>query len=152
MDNRKELVESYNIRRLRANYLLAIAGYRAKGRPIIYLDETYIHASHTPPMGWYGANDAGVKTPISKGRRLIVVHAGGEMDFVANALLIFISGARSGDYHQEMTHLNFMQWVETQLLPNLPANSVVVCDNASYYNVQSAGSITMSTKKADMLS
>lgn len=91
-DNRKALVESHNIRLQRANYLSKIKGYRAQGRPLVFTDETYLHSSHTIPKQW--ADDSG-KTytkPLSKGRRLIIVHAGGELGFVPNALLIFKSG------------------------------------------------------------
>ena len=46
----------------------------------------------------------------------------------------------------------FTQWVERQLLPNLPRQSVVVMDNASYHSIQEAGAKppTMATRKADM--
>ena len=85
---------------------------------------------------WYSDQDEGVKVPISKGRRLIVVHAGFEKGFINNGLLIFKSGELSGDYHDDMNHENFMQWVSKQLKTNLPPNVVVVCDNASYHNVR----------------
>jgi transposase len=30
---------------------------------------------------------------------------------------------------------NFSKWFETQLLPNIPANSLIIMDNAAYHNV-----------------
>jgi hypothetical protein len=30
---------------------------------------------------------------------------------------------------------NFSKWFETQLLPNIPDNSLIIMDNASYHNV-----------------
>ncbi|CAH1987353.1 unnamed protein product [Acanthoscelides obtectus] len=39
---------------------------------------------------------------------------------IVNGLLIFKSGTKTGDYHNEMNSKNFMTWVERQLLPNLP--------------------------------
>ena len=39
----------------------------------------------------------------------------------------------SADYHQEMNAVNFEKWFEDKLLPALPANSLVVMDNASYH-------------------
>ena len=39
----------------------------------------------------------------------------------------------STDYHQEMNAVNFEKWFEEKLLPALPANSLIVMDNASYH-------------------
>lgn len=50
-----------------------------------------------------------------------------------------------------MNSRNFMKWVETQLIPNLPAKSVLVVDNAPYHNVRTQASVTSATKKADMI-
>lgn len=66
--------------------------YRAEGRNIVYTDETYIHSSHTQKHRWSDQSGKELKKPISKGKRLIIVHAGGEMGFIEHALLIFKSG------------------------------------------------------------
>jgi hypothetical protein len=58
------------------NYLRAIRKYRQEGMPIIYVDETYLHNSHTTPYEWADDSTAGVKAPMSKGQRLIIVHGG----------------------------------------------------------------------------
>jgi hypothetical protein len=42
----------------------------------VYADETYIHSSHRTSNAWDDGSGAGSKAPISKGRRLIIVHAG----------------------------------------------------------------------------
>jgi len=39
-------------------------------------DETYIHISHTTSYAWDIGLGAGLKAPLSKGRRLIIFHAG----------------------------------------------------------------------------
>jgi len=41
----------------------------------VYADETYIHSSHTTSYAWDDGTRAGLKAPVSKGRRLIIVHA-----------------------------------------------------------------------------
>lgn len=64
--------------------------------------------------------------------------------------MLFV-GSKSGDYHDDMNHTNFMKWVETQLLPNLPEKSVLVVDNASYHNVTVEKNITSASLKADMI-
>lgn len=100
---------------------------------------------------WSDDSLEGLKAPISKGQRLIIVHAGGEEGFIPNALLIFKSGTKSGDYHDEMNHQNFRKWLETQLIPNLPQNCVVVMDNASYHNIKSTKEPTSTTLKKAMI-
>ncbi|XP_050293523.1 uncharacterized protein LOC126734047 [Anthonomus grandis grandis] len=146
-DNRKALMESYDIRLKRIKYLKQITEFKNQGRNIVYTDETYIHSSHTSDKGWFDESLSGIRKPILKGQRLIIVHAGGKNGFVKDGLLIFRSGSKSGDYHDDMNHENFMKWVETQLLPNLPPNSVLVLDNASYHNVQVKKNVTSGSKK-----
>ncbi|XP_050315557.1 uncharacterized protein LOC126750095 [Anthonomus grandis grandis] len=36
--------------------------------------------------------------------------------------------SKSGEYHDDMNHHNFMTWAENQLIPNLLPNSVLVLD------------------------
>lgn len=85
-------MESYDIRLKRIQFLKTMMEYRREKRPIVYTDETYIHSSHTDPKGWYDDSSRGFKKPISKGQRLIIVHAGGSMGFIESGLLIFKSG------------------------------------------------------------
>jgi hypothetical protein len=151
-DNRKILIETSEIRLLRFKYLDKIKEYRREGRPIVYLDETYINAGHTITKCWTDGSAQGLLAPISKGRRLIIVHAGGEMGFVPNALLIFKSGckSKSSDYHDDMNAENYERWLKEKLIPNLPQNSVVVTDNASYHNVQLNRAPTSVSRKLEM--
>lgn len=64
----------------------------------------------------------------------ILVHAGGDFGFVPGALLVFKSKSKNEDYHGDMNSENFCTWITKQLIPNLPSESVVVVDNASYHN------------------
>lgn len=91
-DNRKVLMETYDIRMKRITFLRKMIAYRTEGRNFVYTDETYIHSSHTQPRRWTDASGKELKKPISKGQRLIIVHAGGENGFIPNGLLIFKSG------------------------------------------------------------
>lgn len=143
-------MESYDIRALRTKYLRNLMRYRSEGRPIIYTDETYIHSTHTATKEWSDGSLQTLKTPVAKGKRLIIVHAGNENGFVPGALLIFKSGSKSGDYHDDMNYENFKQWLQTQLIPNLPKNAVIVMDNASYHNVKAERDPTTATLKKDM--
>nr|XP_046471014.1 uncharacterized protein LOC124213606 [Neodiprion pinetum] len=49
-----------------------------------------------------------------------------------------------------MNYENYEKWLRSQLMPNLPPNSVVIVDNASYHNKQSELAPTSNTKKSDM--
>ena len=136
---------------LRLKYLKQIKMYRSQGRTIIFLDETYIHAGHTTTKCWTDNSLKGLFSDIGKGKRLIIVHAGGDMGFIPNSLLIFKSGSTSGDYHADMNGENFEKWLKEKLIPNLPPNSVIVTDNASYHNVQVDRAPTSASRKSDMI-
>ena len=134
--NRQILTEHNNIRTQRIAYLRAIRKYRNENRPIIYMDETYIHSSHTTPYSWSDDSLQGLFAPMSKGKRIIIIHAGGEQGFVPNAYVRFKSGLKTGDYHDEMNFKNYEKWLKEKLIPNLPPKSVLVIDNAPYHNKQ----------------
>jgi hypothetical protein len=103
-DNINILMEKPDIRAKRTSFLRQIKKYRGEGRNIVYNDESYLHSSHTSPYGWYDRGDNCLKAPIGKGQRLIMVHCGGAKGFVPNALLMFKSGSKSDDYHDDMNH------------------------------------------------
>jgi transposase len=63
------------------------------------------------------------------------LHAGTQNGFVSGASLIFVSGMKSGNYHDLMNGENFEHWMLTQLLRNLEEPSVIVMDNALYHSI-----------------
>lgn len=150
-NNRRLLIEKHDIRLLRINFLQKINFYREQNRPIIYIDETYLHGGHTQSKSWSDNSSEGLFSNISKGQRLIMLHAGGEMGFLPNTLVIFKSGTKSGDYHDEMNSQNYETWLKDKLMPNLPQNSVIVIDNAPYHNVQENRAPTSNSKKCEMV-
>jgi hypothetical protein len=50
--------------------------------------------------------------------------------------LLYKAGMANGNYHGQMDSSNFEKWVRDKLLQHLPANLVVVLDNAPYHCVQ----------------
>jgi hypothetical protein len=66
----------------------------------------------------------------------IILHAGGHSGFIPNALVIFKSNQKTGNYHNEMNGENYTCWLKEKLIPNLEPNSVLVTDNAPYHNIQ----------------
>lgn len=149
--NRKILIEKNDIRDKRIAYLREINRLRKQGRPIIYMDETYILSSHTSSKAWSDDSSEGLHCPVSKGDRLIIVHAGGENGFVENTLLMWKSSQSSGDYHHEMNFNNYQKWVREMLVPNLEPHSVVVIDNAPYHNVVQEKVPNSNSRKSDMI-
>ncbi|XP_068619729.1 uncharacterized protein [Battus philenor] len=133
-DNRRVLMEKYDVRLKRIEYLDKIRNYRTAGKNIIYMDESYINTSYAKGKNCSDKNEIGVKKPIAKGQRLIIVHAGNEKGFVPSAFWMFKSTDSAGDYHIEMNSENYEKWLQTQLIPNIPNNSVLVIDDASYHN------------------
>ncbi len=66
---------------------------------------------------------------------MIIVHSITVNGWVDNAQLVFDANRRTGDYHGQMNWENFSKWFKTQLLPNIPLNSIIMLDNAGYHNV-----------------
>jgi len=104
-------------------------------RPEVYLDETFINKNHSNQFTWYFDEDGPeVNKPSGKGERLIVVNAITIDGWVDNAKLVFEAKKKTGDYHGQMDWGNFSRWFTEQLLPNIPDNSIIMMDNASYHN------------------
>lgn len=150
-NNRKVLVEKSEIRHKRIQYLKSIRRYREMKRPIVYVDESYILATHVSSKSWTDDSVKGLFAPVSRGERLIIVNAGGEMGFIPNALLMWKAGKKSGDYHDQMNSDNYFKWLQEKLIPNLPPQSVVVMDNAAYHNAQINKVPTSSSRKEELI-
>ena len=148
--DRKLLMERHDIRQMRLNYLRTILRYREENRNIVYMDETYLHSTYTQVKSWTDDSNEGLKKKVTKGQKLIIIHAGGENGFVIGANLTWKSTLSTGDYHDEMNYSNFRKWVEQKLLNGLPPNSVLVMDNAPYHNKQTEKCPTSNSRKDDM--
>ena len=110
-----------------------------------------MNAHHTNQYIWVDSDGkSGWKVPSGKGQRLIVVHAGGAEGWVKGADLVFRSKTNSADYHDEMNAEHLMDWFTNQLLPNIPLNSVIILDNATYHNKQKDKAPTTATRKDDI--
>ena len=85
------------------------------------------------------------------GKQLIILHAGSKDGWVPNGSLVYQSINDDGDYHQEMNHAIFEKWFETQPLPNIPPDSLIAMDNASYHSRRKEAMPTSSWRKGDMI-
>lgn len=121
-------------------------------RPEVYLDESYVNKNHSNQFTWYWDEDGpDVNKPSGKGERLIIVHAITAAGWVKGAELVFMANRKTGDYHGQMNWDNFSRWFENQLLPNIPANSLIIMDNAKYHNTQEQGPFLNANPTKEML-
>jgi hypothetical protein len=116
------------------------------------MDESYIHGSQSVPFGWSDDFISGLLAPVSKGQRLVIVHASSDQSFILNAYIRFKSHQTTGDYPSDMNYTNFENWLTERLIPSRPPHSVLVIDNAPYYNVQIDPPPTSNAKKSTMIS
>ncbi|XP_061168146.1 uncharacterized protein LOC133199989 [Saccostrea echinata] len=145
--DRRYIGERNDIVSMRHTYLRSIRNFREAGRPIVYLDETWLNTNHVARGDWVDCprtstsafeshrGGHGRFVPPGKGSRLIIVDAGSSaVGMIPGSCLMFESKTGTHDYHDEMNSGNFTRWFTEQLLPNLPGNSVIVMDNASYHS------------------
>lgn len=153
---RDSLKEQDRVITARRNYLRTKLSNRNPDgtlkRPEVYLDETYINKNHSCRFTWYLDEDGPlVNKPSGVGPRLILVHAITKDGWVDGAELVFEAKKRTGDYHGQMNWHNFSKWFESQLLDNIPPESIIICDNAKYHNVFASDSFpTKGSKKEDL--
>lgn len=154
LDKRMVIMESPRIVAWRQEYLRKIKEYRQSDREIVYLDETWFDTHDVVKYGWVdNSNKCTLSGPCSRGKRVIILHAGSDKGFVPNALLLSAKNIKqsSADYHEDMTSSLFEKWFIEQLLPNLSSNSVIVMDNATYHSRQQNKVPNSSTKKDEIL-
>ena len=114
-------------------FLRHIKKLRDAGYTIVYTDETYIPSSNSVTKAWQ-SESTGLKQPLSKGGRIIVVHAGTSKGFINGAQFVYDANSSTGDYHKEMNFKYFMNSFRLSSIPNLPEKSALVLGNAAYHN------------------
>ncbi len=126
----------------RQRYLREMRSNRVPGkgtdtiRPEVYLDESYVNKNHSNDFIWYyGEDGPWVQKPTGKGERLIIINAITKSGWVPGSKLVFKSTRKTGDYHGQMNWALFRKWFTEMLLPNIPEQSLIIMDNASYHNI-----------------
>lgn len=137
IDKRRSIMESSRILSLRNDYIRAIGKYREEGRNIVYLDETWYDTHDTIKKSW--TNDSKLckfDVPCNKGKRIIILHCGGEKGWIDDALLLSAKNIKDSslDYHDDMDSNLFEAWFEKTLIPKLSPHTVIVLDNAPYHS------------------
>ncbi len=140
----QHLKEKDHVIAARQRYLREMRNNRVPGkgtntiRPEVYLDESYVNKNHSNDFIWYyGEDGPWVQKPTGKGERLIIINAITKSGWVPGSKLVFKSTRKTGDYHGQMNWELFKKWFTEMLLPNIPAQSFIIMDNASYHNILS---------------
>lgn len=154
IDKRSVLLESKRMCELRHQFLVKIKQYRLENRPIVYLDETWYDSHDTVSKSWVdNSKNCVVKFPVSRGKRIIILHAGGDKGWVNDTLLLSAKNVKDSslDYHDNMSSQIFEKWFENKLIPNLAPHTVIVMDNASYHSRQLIKIPNSTTKKSEII-
>lgn len=154
IDKRQVLKESSRISEWRYKYVKEIREVRAKNHPIYYLDETWYDTHDTAKKGWSdSSNCCIVNLPPTRGKRIIILHAGSEDGFVPDALLLSAKNVKSSclDYHEDMSGELFEKWFRETLIPKLKPNSVIVMDNAKYHSREEKRIPNASSRKEEIM-
>uniref|UniRef100_A0A1X7TIV2 Uncharacterized protein n=1 Tax=Amphimedon queenslandica TaxID=400682 RepID=A0A1X7TIV2_AMPQE len=86
---------------------------RADNKPVVSLNETWANAHDGKDLALVevdtvtGGTLGGVSAPSGKGKRLIILGAGGKMGWIPITTLIFQSKKNTGYYHDKMTQEHF---------------------------------------------
>jgi hypothetical protein len=103
----------------------------------------------TPQQAFLASFPTGLTPPTFRSLRLALVHTGNENGFLPYAAeLIFLRKKNAADIHDEMDGEIYEQYFKDQVLQNLPPNSVIVLDNASYHSRKIESIPTPSWRKA----
>ncbi|KAJ4448233.1 hypothetical protein ANN_10247 [Periplaneta americana] len=148
-------MESARIVAWRYRFIERLRKLRSEGCRIVYLDETWFD-THDVKKGWDdGTCNCILKTPTSRGKRIMVLHPGGSEGWVDNCLYLSAKniGDCKADNHDEMTAQVFENWFKNHLLENLPRNRkcIIVMDNASYHSRQLIRFPTMISNVKDII-
>lgn len=71
-NNRLQLVEQDHIKAKRKVFIETIQKYRKEGRPVEYVDESYVHTNYTTAKAWQDESSIGFRGKIGKGQRFII--------------------------------------------------------------------------------
>ncbi|KAJ8921609.1 hypothetical protein NQ315_010517 [Exocentrus adspersus] len=137
INKKRNIMESQRLRQMRFEYLERIKKFRSENKSIIYLDETWFDTHGTVSKGWVdNSGKCQTKAPNNKGKRITILHAGSENGFVRNCLLMSAKNINSSslNYHQDTPAELFENWFKNSLLVNIPKNSIIAMDNATYHS------------------
>src|SRR5262249_48248006 len=118
----------------------------------IWLDESYCNQHHVARYSYYRPGD--VVKRGNKGRRWIIVHAGGSCGWVGEPM-VFEAKHGSGDYHENMNWTVFRNYFDSLcqwMQDRYPGKKVIFhMDNAAYHKKIEGMPATLSAMKKSQL-
>lgn len=130
--------ERADIRQQRHDYLHVLRENRQRPpdarKTVVYLDESFLHHHHRQSYTWLSEGEV-VNRKSGKGRRWCFIHAMQPTGLLDGAFLIFAAKHGKGDYHQQFDAPRFLRWFSDQLLPTLPARSLIILDRCPFHAV-----------------
>lgn len=147
-NNRKVLMEKPSVALHRCQFLRKTNKINMEST--IFLDETWLNQNIACEKGWTDETVKGtLNTPIGKGKRLIICHAGSNNGWIDAPPLVFQS-KKTNDYHEEMNASVFEDWFFKTLLPAIPPKSTIIMDNAPYHSRVKDKAPTSGSTKGEM--
>jgi transposase len=148
-NGRKVLMEKPSVALLRCQFLRKVRSVDLE--KVIFLDETWLNENTAKGSGWTDGTVKGtLNSPLGKGKRLIVCHAGGANGWINAPPLVFQS-KKTNDYHEEMNAEIFEGWFFNVLIPAIPPGSTIIMDNAPYHSRVKDKAPTTSSRKGEMI-
>lgn len=147
-NSRKVLMEKPSVALLRCQFLRKTHSIDIE--KAVFLDETWLNENISQDKGWTDGTVKGtIGSPLGKGKRLIICHAGSKQGWIKAAPLVFQS-KKTSDYHEDMNSEVFENWFFNTLIPAIPKGSSIIMDNAPYHSRIKDKAPTSSSMKADM--
>ncbi|KAF0701571.1 DDE 3 domain-containing protein [Aphis craccivora] len=138
------LIENDDIRAWRRRYIRDIRKYREEGRPIYYLDETWVNVGDVAIRVWCDTTVQSSQAAFS------TVFLPEQLTPPERENGSYKSKKNTNDYHNEMNGDSFRDWLEG-VLPRLKDNTVIIMDNAPYHSVKLEKCPTSNWRKADII-
>ena len=147
----RSLREQPYVRQQRHSYIHEIRSLRNLGYTPVYLDESYLHHYHGHQFSWFNETEGDyLERPAGKGRRWCFIHAMLPTNLLSNGRYIFEAKKSTDDYHHMFNAQHFQEWWIELLMPNLPAKSVIVIDQATFHLVLEEQIIPASMRKNEL--
>lgn len=84
------LMERADLVKKRISFLRTIKRHRESGKPIVYLDETWVDTHTYPKYQWLAPEgEQQRKLPAGRGQRFVILHCGSEKGFLDGCDLVF---------------------------------------------------------------
>lgn len=80
----------------------------------------------------------------------MILRTGSQCGSVKETKLVFLAKKGTADFHEEMKAASFELWFIKRLLPNIPAESAIVLDNAPFHSRKVEKAPNTKTKKGEI--